>query len=60
MDSRGRAIDGIYIERLWRSVEQEYVCKTPCRIVDFYNNRHPHQNLDHQCHATVYMRKRVA
>lgn len=25
MDSRGRTLDDIYIERLWRSVKQEYV-----------------------------------
>jgi putative transposase len=25
MDSRGRALDDIFIERLWRSVKQEYV-----------------------------------
>ena len=30
MDSRGRALDDIFIERLWRSVKQEYVYMNPC------------------------------
>ena len=59
MDSRGRALDDIYIERLWRSVKQEYVYENPCRIFDFYNNRRLHQSLGYQCPATVYMKKRV-
>lgn len=45
---------------LWRSVKQEYVYENPCRIFDFYNNRRLHQSLGYQCHATVYMKKRVA
>jgi len=71
MDSRGRALDDIYIERLWRSVKQEYVYKNPCdtckelwsgmtAYFDFYNNRRLHQSLDYQCPVTVYMEKRRA
>lgn len=33
MDSRGRALDDIFIERLWRSVKQEYVYLSPCETV---------------------------
>lgn len=29
MDGRGRALDNIFIERLWRSVKQEYVYLHP-------------------------------
>jgi len=31
MDGRGRAIDNVFIERLWRSVKYEYIYypKTP-------------------------------
>ena len=32
MDSRGRAFDDIFIERLWRSVKQEYVYLNPCEM----------------------------
>lgn len=34
MDSRGRALDDIFIERLWRSVKQEYVYLNPCETGD--------------------------
>ena len=58
MDSCGRALDDIYIERLWRSVKQEYVYINPCSSVKelrngldtyfhFYNNRRLHQSLDY-------------
>jgi putative transposase len=57
MDGRGRALDNIFIERLWRSVKQEYVYLNPCetghelwRGLDeyfrFYNDYRPHQSLD--------------
>ena len=56
MDSRGRALDGIFIERLWRSVKQEYVYLNPCETGDelwrgldgyfrFYNDERLHQSL---------------
>ena len=34
MDSRGRTLDDIFIERLWRSVKQEYVYLNPCETGD--------------------------
>ena len=30
MDGKGRALYNIFIERLWRSVKQEYVYLNPC------------------------------
>ena len=59
MDSRGRALDDIYIERLWRSVKQECVYISPCdtgtelwrQLNDyfkFYNARRPHQSLEYK------------
>ena len=65
MDGRGRAIDNIFIERLWRSVKQEniylnayengqelYVGLT--KYFDFYNNKRPHQSLDYKYPAKFY------
>ena len=58
MDGRGRALDNVFIERLWRSVKQEYVYLHPCETghelwrglegyFRFYNRERPHQSLDH-------------
>jgi putative transposase len=57
MDGKGRALDNVFIERLWRSVKQEDVYLNPCetglelwRGLDdyfrFYNRERPHQSLD--------------
>ncbi len=59
MDGKGRAIDNIFTERLWRSIKYEEVYlneyDTPRqareRIRDwfnFYNTKRPHQSLDHK------------
>jgi putative transposase len=56
MDGKGRALDNIFIERLWRSVKQEYVYLNPCETgrelwrglnnyFQFYNEERPHQSL---------------
>jgi putative transposase len=65
MDGRGRALDNIFIERLWRSVKYEEVYlheyRTPKdafhglrRYFDFYNHRRLHQSLDYRTPAEVY------
>lgn len=65
MDSRGRALDNIFIERLWRSVKYEYVYLSPPetgqdlwhgldRYFHFYNHQRPHQALDYRTPAEVY------
>lgn len=65
MDSRGRALDDIYIERLWRSVKQEYVYLNPCDTGDelwrglndyfrFYNEEGLHQSLGYRTPASFY------
>jgi putative transposase len=56
MDGRGRALDNVFIERLWRSVKYEDIYPRGYetmkeanegleRYFDFYNNRRPHQAL---------------
>lgn len=65
MDGRGRALDNIFIERLWRSVKYEDVYlhryeTGPALIAGleqyfpFYNQERPHQSLAYQTPAAVY------
>ena len=57
MDGRGRFLDNIFIERLWRSLKYEEVYlkaydsvsearSSIGRYLDFYNGRRPHSSLD--------------
>ncbi len=66
IDSAGRAIDNIYIERFWRSVKYEDVYQklypTGQALFDglthymrFYNEKRPHQSLDYATPAEVYL-----
>jgi putative transposase len=65
MDGRGRAMDNIMIERLWRPVTYEKVYLKDYRTVKdllgglswyfrFYNNGRPHQSFGYRTPATVY------
>jgi putative transposase len=65
MDGRGRAMDNIFTERLWRSVKYEEVYLndylTPRearqglnRYFEFYNYQRPHQALNYLTPAEVY------
>ena len=65
MDGRGRALDNIFVERLWRTVKYERVYLHNYETVreaiqdigeyfDFYNNERPHQSLDYQTPAEIY------
>lgn len=56
MDGRGRALDNVFVERLWRSVKYEEVylkeyssvsegTRSPGRYFRFYNRERPHQAL---------------
>jgi putative transposase len=67
MDGRGRALDNIFVERLWRSVKYEHVYlydyANPKEVsaglreyFQFYNWERPHQSLDYRTPATVYHR----
>lgn len=57
MDGRGRCLDNIWIERLWRTIKQEYIYINPAdngnvlhrglkKYLDYYNNRRTHRSLD--------------
>jgi len=65
MDGRGRALDNVFIERLWRSVKYEEVYlhdyRPPGdaltglgRYLNFYNTERLHQALDYRTPAAVY------
>lgn len=65
MDGRGRALDNIFVERLWRTVKYEYVYLHEIQTVQearrgfrnyfyFYNNERLHQSLDYRTPAQVY------
>jgi putative transposase len=66
MDGRGRALDNIFTERLWRSVKYEEVYlhdyETPrqarqglASYLTFYNQKRLHQSLDYRTPAEVYL-----
>ena len=66
MDGRGRAVDNIFVERLWRSVKYEEVYLKDYRTVpeatsglgdyfSFYDNVRLHQALDYRTPAAVYL-----
>ncbi|WP_115304627.1 IS3 family transposase [Moraxella osloensis] len=66
MDGRGRALDNIFVERLWRSVKYECVYLRQFDMVsqarvglkdyfEFYNHERLHQSLDYHTPAQVYL-----
>ena len=68
MDGRGRALDNVWIERLWRTVKQEEVYiheytdgaeayKGLGRYFSFYNDKRPHSSLGYRTPAEVYYEK---
>jgi putative transposase len=65
MDGRGRVVDNIFTERLWRSVKYEEVYlhdygspreaqQDLGRYFNFYNLARPHQALDYRTPADLY------
>ena len=67
MDGRGRAIDNVFVERLWRSVKYEEVYlkdytnaweaeDSLCRYFRFYCHERIHQALDYRTPAEVYFK----
>ncbi len=69
MDGRGRALDNVFVERLWRTVKYEDVYlhgyeAVPAlqrglgRYFPFYNEERPHQALAYQAPGQVYRQGR--
>lgn len=69
MDGRGRCMDNIFTERLWRTVKYEEVYlksyETPAEAVtniesyfEFYNYQRSHQSLGYKTPADVYFNER--
>lgn len=67
MDGRGRCMDNIFVERLWRSLKYEEVYLKDYRSVreadtsiaryfQFYNHERLHQSLDYRTPATAWGR----
>jgi len=65
MDGRGRCMDNIFIERLWRSLKYEEVYLKDYQLVpeahqgiekyfQFYNYERLHQGLNYQTPAAIY------
>lgn len=65
MDGKGRALDNIFIERLWRSVKYENVylyayqdgkaCYSGLKkYFTYYNHHRRHQSLNYQVPAVIY------
>lgn len=68
MDGRGRAMDNIFTERLWRTIKYEEVYLKSYETVmeakqqigeyiDFYNNERFHQSLNNKTPAEIYFGK---
>ena len=68
MDGRGRALDNVFIERLWRSVKYEDVYLRDyadgpelraglAKYFRFYNYRRPHSGLENRTPASCHKQK---
>ena len=66
MDGKGRALDNIFVERLWRSVKYENVYLMDYQdgfdlyqglreYFDFYNHERPHQSLNSCTPREIYL-----
>ena len=67
MNGKGRAIDNVFVERLWRSTKYEEVYLNDYqdgieaynglgKYFEFYNKYRPHQSLGYQTPATIHFK----
>ena len=65
MDSKGRALDNVFVERLWRTIKYEEIYLKDYRTVKeahcslkafikFYNQERLHQALEYKAPVSVY------
>jgi putative transposase len=65
MDGKGRWVDNVFVERLWRSVKYEEIYlkaydtigsarRSLARYFEFYNEERRHQSLDRRTPNDVY------
>ena len=70
MDGRGRALDNVFVERLWRSLKYEDLYVKSYETVPqlyqglsdyfvFYNQERPHQGLEDRLPADFYFKRRT-
>lgn len=70
MDGVGRAIDNVFIERLWRTVKYDHVYLNPANsgnelrdglevFLNYYNEERPHGSLGDMTPDEVYYRSRL-
>lgn len=68
MDGRGRALDNVFVERLWRTVKYEHIYlhdysympelnRGLANYFGYYNRQRPHQALAYCCPQEVYNRE---
>jgi len=69
MDGKGRAIDNVFIERLWRSVKYESIYLNPPEsgvdlyrqlgtYFNFYNHQKRHQGIENEIPHNRYLKKK--
>ena len=67
MDGKGRAIDNIFIERLWRTVKYEHVYlhayedglslyQSLHKYFTFYNGERRYQSLNNETPENIYLK----
>lgn len=70
MDGKGRALDNVITERLWRTIKYEEVYLNDyagpkearqrlTKYLSFYNHQRPHQSLNYRTPAELYFEKSV-
>ena len=69
MDGKGRWVDTVFVERLWRAVKYEHVYLHAYETVaearsmigaylEFFNEKRPHSSLDRKTPDMVYFKTR--